>query len=97
MERKIFLVAGLAVLMLIGLTAAARAAGPHDALSCSGCHNIHYAVGQKAFAVNNNKAANPRADSAIDGVSGLCLGCHEDPKDGGAGIKPINLHTTHPV
>lgn len=53
------------------------AAGPHDALNCSGCHNIHYAVGSKVFAVNNNQADNLRAGAPIDGVSGLCLGCHE--------------------
>ncbi|MCL4514169.1 MAG: hypothetical protein M1379_01020 [Firmicutes bacterium] len=64
-------------MMLLGLGAAAMAAGPHDALNCSGCHNIHYAVGSKVFAVNNNQADNLRAGAPIDGVSGLCLGCHE--------------------
>lgn len=71
--------------------------GSHDMLNCSGCHSIHYAKAYKAFAVVNDKAANPRGEGAIDGVSALCLGCHENPENGGAGLKPIALHTTHPV
>ncbi|HHW14535.1 MAG TPA: cytochrome C [Firmicutes bacterium] len=66
-------------------------------LNCTGCHSIHYAKAYKAFAVNNDKVDNPRGEGKIDGVSGLCLGCHENPENGGAGLKPISAHTTHPV
>lgn len=75
----------------------ALAAGSHDMLNCTGCHSIHYAKAYKAFAVVNDKAPNPRGAGVIDGVSALCLGCHENPENGGAGLKPIALHTTHPV
>jgi predicted CXXCH cytochrome family protein len=84
--------------MVLGLaTVGALAAGSHDVLNCAGCHSIHYAKGYKAFAVINDKAQNPKTKSTIDGVSALCLGCHENPENGGAGLKPVNMHTTHPV
>lgn len=84
-----------AILVLVA-SLGALAFGSHDMLQCSGCHSIHYAKGYKAFAVNNDKAQNPR-DGVIDGVSALCLGCHENPENGGAGLKPISMKTTHPV
>lgn len=82
--------------ILVLVSAGALAFGSHDMLSCTGCHSIHYAKAYKAFGVVNTKAQNPR-DGVIDGVSALCLGCHENPENGGAGLKPIALHTTHPV
>lgn len=88
-------VLGAAIVLAASLGALAY--GSHDMLNCSGCHSIHYAKAYKAFAVVNEKAANPRGNGAIDGVSALCLGCHENPENGGAGLKPIALHTTHPV
>ncbi|MDI3281567.1 MAG: cytochrome c3 family protein [Bacillota bacterium] len=96
MRRLVLLGVLVCTLVLAGQTLA-LAAGPHDALNCTGCHSIHYAVGAKAFAVNNDKVANPRGDSNVGGVSALCLGCHEETKNGGAGIKPISVHRTHPI
>lgn len=71
--------------------------GPHTALDCLGCHDPHYARAQKIFKVKNEVMVNPRTGSKIDGVSALCLGCHNIPTYGGAGVKPIHLHMTHPV
>lgn len=74
------------------------AAGLHEAVSCLGCHDIHYAVGHKSFAVQNNIMRNPRTAEELKGTTaGMCLGCHEIPEYGGAGIRPIHLHTTHPI
>jgi predicted CXXCH cytochrome family protein len=71
--------------------------GPHTALDCLGCHDPHYAKAQKIFKVRNELLVNPRTGTKIDDVSALCLGCHNTPQFGGAGIKPIHLHMTHPV
>lgn len=79
------------------LAAPAFAYGPHTALDCLGCHDPHYAKAQKIFKVKNEVIVNPRTGERIDDVSALCLGCHNIPQFGGAGIKPIHLHMTHPV
>ena len=71
--------------------------GPHTALDCLGCHDPHYAKAQKIFKVKNELIVNPRTGQKIDDVSALCLGCHNTPQFGGAGIRPIHLHMTHPV
>lgn len=74
------------------------AAGLHESVSCLGCHDIHYAVGDKSFAVKNEVMRNPRTQEELKhSTAGMCLGCHEIPEYGGAGIRPIHLHTTHPM
>lgn len=75
-----------------------NAAGPHDGISCLGCHSTHFAVDDKIFAVANKSLKNPLNDQLFDGmVAKNCLGCHQLPQFGGAGIRPIHLHTTHPI
>lgn len=75
----------------------AYAYGPHEGLDCLGCHDPHYAKAQKLFKVNNTLQPNPRTGGVIDGISALCLGCHNLTEAGGAGVKPVYLHMTHPV
>jgi len=73
-------------------------AGVHEAVSCLGCHSPHYAVDDKIFAVKNTLMNNPRTKEQLEGlVAANCLGCHELEEFGGAGIRPIHLHTTHPI
>ena len=86
----------LAALGLV-YSAAGQAYGPHQDLDCLGCHDPHYAKEQKLFTVSNPSHPNPRTGTNIDGISALCLGCHNLTEDGGAGVKPIYLHMTHPV
>ncbi len=88
--------------LLIGIILCMLAAmgfsyGPHEGLDCLGCHDPHYAKAQKLFKVNNEVYPNPRTGKTIDGVSALCLGCHNLDKFGGVNIRPIFLHMTHPV
>lgn len=71
--------------------------GPHEGLDCLGCHDPHYAKAQKIFKVKNDVYPNPRTGKNIDGISALCLGCHNLSKFGGANVRPIFLHMTHPV
>jgi len=74
------------------------AAGPHDGVSCLGCHSAHFAVDHKLFAVKNTKMKNPVDKQTYDKlVAKNCLGCHELTEFGGAGIKPVHMHTTHPI
>lgn len=75
----------------------ALAHGPHEGLDCLGCHDPHYAKAQKLFKVKNEIYPNPRTGKPIEGISALCLGCHNLADYGGAGVKPIYLHMTHPV
>ncbi len=87
----------LLVGMLLGITTI-FANGPHDSITCLGCHSAHFAMGNKAFAVKNTAAINPRTGKKINGlVANRCLGCHQLEKYGGAGIRPIHLHITHPI
>lgn len=88
--------ASLAVVGFIVINAA-YAAGPHEGLDCLGCHDPHYAKANKLFKVENTVYPNPRTGKPIDGISALCLGCHNLPEYGGAGVRPIYLHMTHPV
>ncbi len=83
--------------LLLGSALLAYAFGPHEALDCLGCHDPHYAKAKKLFKVKNTVYPNPRTGKPIDGVSALCLGCHNLEKFGGANVKPIFLHMTHPV
>jgi len=71
--------------------------GPHEGLDCLGCHDPHYAKAMKLFKVNNPSHPNPRTGKNVDGVSALCLGCHNLGETGGTGVKPVYLHMTHPV
>lgn len=71
--------------------------GPHNGLDCVGCHDPHYAKGQKIFKVKNEKLINPRTGKLVDGISALCLGCHNIEAFDGAGIRPIHLNMTHPI
>ena len=74
------------------------AQGPHEGVACLGCHSVHFAVDDKAFAVKNTTMINPINGESLEGlVAAKCLGCHETQELGGAGIRPIHLHTTHPI
>ncbi|WP_457638806.1 cytochrome c3 family protein [Persephonella sp.] len=72
-------------------------AGPHKGLDCLGCHDPHYAKAQKIFKVKNDKYPNPRTGQKVKDINALCLGCHNLTEFGGAGVRPIYLHMTHPV
>lgn len=85
------------ILLVFSLPYLALAYGPHEALDCLGCHDPHYAKGYKIFKVKNEVYPNPRTGKVIDGISALCLGCHNLEKFGGANVRPIFLHMTHPV
>ena len=86
------------VVFVFSMVAGAFAAGPHDAITCVACHSPHYAVDNKIFAVKNTKATNPLTGESIqDLVAAKCLGCHQTQELGGAGVRPIHLHTTHPL
>ncbi len=72
-------------------------AGKHELLNCTGCHAIHTAKGEIIFAVEpNKKAVDPKTKTPYSGVTALCLGCHETPDKGGAGIAPISGAKSHP-
>ena len=91
--KKIALIAIL-VLFNIG----AHAAGPHDGITCLGCHSAHFAVDHKLFAVKNTNQKNPLTKTTFDKlVAKNCLGCHQLAEYGGAGVAPIHMHTTHPI
>jgi len=93
MLKKIFLTASF---VLLG-AGASYAAGAHDGLQCTGCHNIHYSKGPVIFEVAPNGKAMPLGSSqSAKLIAPLCLGCHADADKGGQGILPISAHTTHP-
>jgi len=73
-------------------------AGPHDSLSCTGCHGIHNAkTGELIFAVDpNKKLVNPTTKQVYTGTTALCLGCHASEADGGMGIAPVSPTHSHP-
>ena len=82
--------------VLLG-SGAAFAAGAHDGMQCTGCHNIHYAKGPILFQVAPNMKAMPQgAEATANTRAQLCLGCHSEADKGGMGILPISAHTTHP-
>jgi predicted CXXCH cytochrome family protein len=85
MRRIVIMLAFVLVLPVF-----AWANGPHDSLTCNGCHGIHTAKdNQLIFAVKANTA-----DKA-SGVSALCLGCHST-KGNGMGIRPVESTHSHP-
>ena len=91
-KRLLFLSLCLGALMNL------EAKGPHDDITCLACHSAHFAVDDKIFAVKNKKMINPRNGKSLEGlVARNCLGCHELQQFGGAGIRPVHLHTTHPI
>jgi predicted CXXCH cytochrome family protein len=93
MLKKLLLTASL---VLLG-SGAAFAAGAHDGLQCTGCHNIHYAKGPIIFDIAPNAKGMPEGSSkSAKLIAPLCLGCHADADKGGQGILPISAHTTHP-
>lgn len=93
MIKKVLLTTA-AVLMSYSLS---FAAGGHEGLACTGCHDIHAAKDAIIFAVEANKVAvGKKSKKPFTGVTALCLGCHAEPEKGGMGIKPISQHTTHP-
>ena len=67
--------------------------GPHEGLDCLGCHDPHYAKAMKLFKVNNPSHPNPRTGKNVDGVSALCLGCHNLGETG----SPIAYHSDTPL
>ncbi len=74
---------------------AARAAGAHDAVGCSGCHPRKAVQG--AFAVApNTKYLDPKTNQPYPGTTALCLACHQDTDKGGQGYAPVSRHTSHP-
>jgi len=96
MKNNIKMIAiGFAVSLLPSISSAA---GPHDGITCLGCHSTHFAVDDKIFAVKNEKMKNPLTRDNFDKLTAKnCLGCHELTELGGAGISPIHMHTTHPI
>lgn len=88
-----FMAVFFAVLFLLPVLA--FGAGKHDMLMCTGCHSIHDAKGALIFAVDPNKTAvNPRTKKPYEGVTALCIGCHETT--GGMGIAPVTGMKSHP-
>ena len=89
---------GVAIATLTMTASLSFAAGPHDGLDCLGCHSPHFAVDDKIFAVKNTQLTNPVNGQSLEGLAAAkCLGCHQLEQFGGAGIRPIHLHTTHPI
>jgi len=85
----------LPVLVGFLLPLAARAAGAHDAVGCSGCHPRKAVKG--AFAVPpNTKVLDPKTNQPYPGTTALCLACHEEKDRGGQGYAPVSRHTSHP-
>ena len=93
MFKKLFLSVSF---VLLG-SGVAFAAGAHDGMQCTGCHNIHYSKGPILFQVAPNLKAMPQgSETTANTRAQLCLGCHSDADKGGMGILPISAHTTHP-
>jgi predicted CXXCH cytochrome family protein len=86
------------IVVVVALPAFMFGAGPHDSLSCTGCHGIHTAkTGELIFAVEpNKKAINPATKQPYSGTTALCLGCHATDADGGMGIDPVSPSHSHP-
>lgn len=87
----------LIIVLSLFFVSTTYAAGKHEGLSCTGCHGIHDAKGEIIFAVQpNTKAVNSRTKKPFDGVTALCLGCHETAESGGMGIAPVSSRMSHP-
>jgi hypothetical protein len=73
----------------------AEGKGPHG--QCALCHSSHDAQGPVMLTEEPNTiTVNPRTGKTPDRIASLCLACHTNEPDG-AGYRPINLATTHPV
>ncbi len=89
---------GAAIVAITLSVSSASAFGAHDGLDCLGCHSPHFAVDDKIFSVKNTQLTNPVNGESLSGLTAAkCLGCHQLEQFGGAGIRPIHLHTTHPI
>ena len=86
------------VVVVLALPVVMFGAGPHDSLSCTGCHGIHNAkTGELIFAIDpNKKLVNPVTKQTYTGTTALCLGCHAAEADGGMGIAPVSPTHSHP-
>lgn len=85
------------MLALALMPAAALAAGPHEDLDCTGCHSLHSAEGKIIFALKANTVdINPRTNTPYQGVTALCLSCHQTEAKGGQDIIPVDRHMSHP-
>ncbi len=78
----------LAVSLLLPL--AARAAGPHDALQCAGCH------AKRDVMAGNKVYLDPASKQPFPGTTGVCLACHQVREAGGKGNAPVARHDSHP-
>ena len=87
----------LSLLLAVVAPFAARAAGGHESVGCTGCHSLHSAKGELIFAVTpNTKMLNPKTKQPFQGATALCLACHADTDKGGQGFAPVSQHTSHP-
>ncbi len=64
---------------------------------CALCHSVHEGQGPAMLSeLPNTFTVNPRTGKTPDKTASLCLACHTTEPDG-AGYRPINLATSHPV
>lgn len=88
MKRVILILA----LVALALPGSVWALG-HDE-NCTSCHSIHEAQGKILIAVPpDTKTNNPWTGAMVAGIESVCFGCHSPA----AGIRPIQLHKTHPT
>jgi predicted CXXCH cytochrome family protein len=80
----------LAALVALLLPLAARAAGAHDALHCSGCHNA------KEVMKGNKSYLDPATKQPYAGATAVCLACHLTAMEGGKGNTPVPRTLSHP-
>lgn len=85
----------IAVMGLVLVPFAARAAGGHDAVGCAGCHPRKAGPGGYALE-RNTKYLDPRTNEPYPGTTGVCLACHQQSERGGRGHLPISRHISHP-
>lgn len=71
------------------LPLATRAAGAHDAVGCSGCHQ------RKGFPVNTTDL-DPVTKKPYTGSTAVCLACHQTKDKGGQDYAPVARHLSHP-
>jgi predicted CXXCH cytochrome family protein len=90
-------IARLVPIVAVLVPLAARAAGGHDSVGCSGCHSLHAAKGEAIFAVApNTKYLDPKTKQPYAGTTAFCLACHQDSDKGGQGYAPVSQHMSHP-
>jgi predicted CXXCH cytochrome family protein len=80
----------LAVVGVLLLPLAARAAGGHDKVGCNGCH------AKKEVMAGNKKLLDPATHQPYAGPTGVCLACHETAEAGGKGYLPVSQQHSHP-